>query len=139
MGLATVALLLAYGGHAFLRSGPFADRAAATLGDPAVQDELANRLTDAVIARAEDLTAGATAHPHGRRSHHRRDALGRHHPLLRPSLAAQVNADAVLLRRAQACRRLRDRLPNLVAVDLYRRGDVLGVVDALNGIAASPG
>ncbi len=55
-------------------------------------------------------------------------------PAPRPSLAAIVNARAVLLARAQACRRIRGRLPNLVAVDFYRRGDVLGVVNTLNGV-----
>jgi hypothetical protein len=55
-------------------------------------------------------------------------------PVPRASLAAVVNAHAALLARAQACRRIRHRLPNLVAVDFYRRGDVLGVVRALNGI-----
>ena len=53
-------------------------------------------------------------------------------PLPRASLAAQVNAHAALLTRVQTCRRLRHRLPNLVAVDFYRQGDVLGVVRALN-------
>jgi hypothetical protein len=53
-------------------------------------------------------------------------------PNPRPSLAAVVNARAALLARAQTCQRLRSRVPNLVAVDFYRRGDVLGVVRALN-------
>jgi hypothetical protein len=53
-------------------------------------------------------------------------------PNPRPSLAAVVNARAALLARAQTCQRLRSRVPNLVAVDFYRRGDVLGVVQALN-------
>jgi hypothetical protein len=57
-------------------------------------------------------------------------------PLPRASLAEVVNAHAALLRRAQECRRIRDRLPNLVAVDFYRRGDVLGVVRALNGLGS---
>ncbi len=57
-------------------------------------------------------------------------------PLPRASLADVVNARAALLRRAQKCRRIRDRLPNLVAVDFYRRGDVLGVVRALNGLGS---
>jgi hypothetical protein len=56
-------------------------------------------------------------------------------PVPRASLAAVVNAHAALLRRAELCRRLRHRLPNLVAVDFYRQGDVLGVVRALNGLA----
>jgi hypothetical protein len=56
-------------------------------------------------------------------------------PAPRPSLATVVNARAALLRRAQTCQRLRSHLPNLIAVDFYRRGDVFGVVDALNGVS----
>jgi hypothetical protein len=56
-------------------------------------------------------------------------------PAPRPSLAAEVNARAALLRRAERCRSIRHRLPNLVAVDFYRRGDVLGVVNTLNGVS----
>ena len=55
-------------------------------------------------------------------------------PAPRPSLAAIVNERAVLLGRARRCERIRHRLPNLVAVDFYRRGDLLGVVDELNGV-----
>ena len=55
-------------------------------------------------------------------------------PVPRASLAEVVNERGPLLRRAQTCERLRHRLPNLVAVDFYRRGDVLGVVNALNGV-----
>jgi hypothetical protein len=55
-------------------------------------------------------------------------------PVPRASNAAVVNARAALLNRARTCRRIRHRLPNLVAVDFFRRGDVLGVVDALNGV-----
>ena len=55
-------------------------------------------------------------------------------PTPRPSLAAIVNAEPALLDRARTCERIRDHLPNLVAVDFYRRGDVLSVVKALNGI-----
>ena len=53
-------------------------------------------------------------------------------PFPRPRNAAQVNAFPALLRRARLCERLRDRLPNLVAVDFYEQGDVLGVVRELN-------
>jgi hypothetical protein len=56
-------------------------------------------------------------------------------PAPRPSLAEIVNAHQALLARARTCERLRKRIPNLVAVDFYRRGDVFGVVDALNGLA----
>jgi hypothetical protein len=55
-------------------------------------------------------------------------------PAPRPSLAAIVNERAVLLGRARRCERIRHRLPNLVAVDFYRRGGLLGVVDELNGV-----
>jgi hypothetical protein len=55
-------------------------------------------------------------------------------PAPRASLAEIVNARAALLGRARACERIRHRLPNLVAVDFFRRGDLLGVVDELNGV-----
>jgi hypothetical protein len=55
-------------------------------------------------------------------------------PVPRPSNAAKVNAYASLLRRMRECERLRRHLPNLVAVDFYRRGDLFRVVDTLNGI-----
>jgi hypothetical protein len=55
-------------------------------------------------------------------------------PLPRPSDAATVNAYGPLLRRARTCRRTRGHLPNLVAVNFYRRGDVFRVVDTLNGV-----
>ena len=53
-------------------------------------------------------------------------------PVQRPSDAAKVNAYAPLLARAQACRRIRDRLPNLLAVNFYKEGDVFRVADTLN-------
>jgi hypothetical protein len=43
-----------------------------------------------------------------------------------------------LLTRARRCQEIRHRLPNLVAVDFFRRGDVLGVVDALNRVGEDP-
>jgi hypothetical protein len=55
-------------------------------------------------------------------------------PLGKPSNAAKVNAYEPLLRRAQECRRIRKRLPNLLAVDFYKEGDVFGVADTLNGV-----
>jgi hypothetical protein len=53
-------------------------------------------------------------------------------PIPLPSNAAKVNAYDALLRRTRECQRLRGQLPNLVAVDFYRRGDVFRVVDTLN-------
>ncbi len=55
-------------------------------------------------------------------------------PVPRPSDAAKVNAYEPLLRRARECRRLRGKLPNLVAVNFYREGDTFRVVDTLNGL-----
>ncbi len=40
----------------------------------------------------------------------------------------------MLLPRAEECQQERGRLPNFVAVDFYDRGDLLGVVDTLNGL-----
>lgn len=56
-------------------------------------------------------------------------------PVPRASNAALVNAPGALLTRAQMCQRIRHRLPNLVAVDFFRRGDVIGVVNALNRVS----
>lgn len=56
-------------------------------------------------------------------------------PVPRASQAAIVNARPALLGRVETCRSLRHRLPNLVAVDFYKQGDVLGVVRTLNGLS----
>jgi hypothetical protein len=55
-------------------------------------------------------------------------------PVPKPSDAAKVNAYAPLLARAKACERIRDHLPNLLAVNFYKRGDLFKVVDTLNGV-----
>ena len=54
-----------------------------------------------------------------------------------PSNAQIVNAYDVLLRRTRACRRERRMVPNLVAVDFYRTGDLFKVARTLNGIPES--
>lgn len=54
-----------------------------------------------------------------------------------PADADSVNAYDVLLRRALECQMERGRVPNFVAVNFYDRGNVLAVVDALNGIPLS--
>ena len=51
------------------------------------------------------------------------------------SNAAKVNAYEPLLARLRECQRIRHHLPNLVAVNFYRTGDLLKVVDALNGVS----
>src|SRR4051794_8674082 len=55
-------------------------------------------------------------------------------PLPRPSDAERVNALTPLLRRVRGCGRIRHHIPNLVAVNFYRRGDLFRVVDELNGV-----
>lgn len=49
------------------------------------------------------------------------------------SNAAEANARAVLLTRAEQCQAERGLLPNFVAVDFYDRGDLFGAVNTLNG------
>ena len=56
-------------------------------------------------------------------------------PASKPSNAAIVNAYAVLLKRARQCRRERKMVPNLLAVDFYRTGDLFKVARALNGVS----
>ena len=55
-------------------------------------------------------------------------------PLPLPSDDEQVNAYGPLMRRLRECRRIRHHIPNLVAVNFYRRGDLFRVVDTLNGV-----
>ena len=55
-------------------------------------------------------------------------------PLPLPSHAEKVNAYKPFLRRARECERIRDHVPNLLAVNFYRRGDLFRVVDAINDL-----
>jgi hypothetical protein len=57
-------------------------------------------------------------------------------PTPRPSNAALVNAYDFLLHRAETCEHERSHLPNIVAVDFYRTGDLFKVVKHLNGLDA---
>jgi hypothetical protein len=53
-------------------------------------------------------------------------------PAPRPTNAEIVNAYDFLLRRARACQRERGHVPNVIAVDFYNIGDVVGVARTLN-------
>jgi hypothetical protein len=53
-------------------------------------------------------------------------------PVPKPSDARTVNAYDALLARARDCERIRKHLPNLLAVNFYKEGDVFKVVDTLN-------
>ena len=55
-------------------------------------------------------------------------------PTPKPSNAAIVNAYSFLLARAEKCAAERRHLPNLIAVDFYRTGDLFAVVNKLNGV-----
>lgn len=55
-----------------------------------------------------------------------------------PALARRVNRLRVLVGRARACHRVRGRWPNLVAVDWFDAGDLLGAVHRLNTLAGRP-
>jgi len=55
-------------------------------------------------------------------------------PAPKPSNAQIVNAYDFLLKRAQECQRERHMLPNLLAVDFYKTGDLFKVVETLNRI-----
>lgn len=55
-------------------------------------------------------------------------------PTPRPSNAQNVNAYTTLLDRVRACERMRKQVPNLIAVDFYRRGQLFDVVNTLNGV-----
>ena len=55
-------------------------------------------------------------------------------PTPKPSNAAVVNAYSFLLARAEKCAAERNHLPNLIAVDFYQTGDLLAVVNKLNGV-----
>jgi hypothetical protein len=55
-------------------------------------------------------------------------------PVPLPSDADKVNAYDPFLRRLRECQRLRHHIPNLVAVNFYRRGDLSRVVDTLNDV-----
>ena len=57
-------------------------------------------------------------------------------PVPLPSNAAKVNAYGPLLQRARDCERIRHHLPNLLAVNFYREGDVFRVVNTLNGVGS---
>jgi len=56
-------------------------------------------------------------------------------PLANPRYAEEVNHNPYLLERAQECEQKFGHIPNFVTVDFYSIGDVLGVVDSLNGVA----
>ncbi|TPW08608.1 MAG: Integral membrane protein, partial [bacterium] len=51
-----------------------------------------------------------------------------------PSNAEIVNSMDVLMTRALRCRKERGMLPNIIAVDFYKSGELFAVVDSLNGV-----
>lgn len=59
-------------------------------------------------------------------------------PAPRPTNAKVVNQKRFLLDRVEMCTELRGVRPNILAVDFYEKGDVVGAVDELNRLHASP-
>lgn len=55
-------------------------------------------------------------------------------PAPKPTNAKQVNSRGFLLDRVRRCQRQRDLTANAVAGDFYRQGELLDVVDTLNGV-----
>ena len=55
-----------------------------------------------------------------------------------PKDAELLNAREVLLPRLRECAEERGLTPNLVAVNFYRTGDLLAVIDEINGVGAAP-
>jgi hypothetical protein len=55
-------------------------------------------------------------------------------PAPKPSNAQIVNSYDFLLKRAQQCKEQRKLMPNLIAVDFYKTGNLMDVVQTLNGI-----
>ncbi len=53
----------------------------------------------------------------------------------RPSPNIPLVKRAFILKRARQCEQQRGRIPNLILTDYYDRGDVIGAVAALNGVA----
>ena len=49
-----------------------------------------------------------------------------------PEANAAIGRQSVIIRRAQACRRLLGRLPNLIAVDFYDRSGAVAAATQLN-------
>jgi hypothetical protein len=55
-------------------------------------------------------------------------------PVPRPADADKVNTYEPLVARLRTCARLRGHIPNVVAVNFYRRGELMRAVGALNGV-----
>jgi hypothetical protein len=58
-------------------------------------------------------------------------------PAPRPSNAMVVNSFPVLSQRAGVCAQERGHMPNIIAVDFYRTGDLLRVVNQMNRVPVS--
>lgn len=80
-----------------------------------------------------ELNRGSTDNDLFLVNHWVNDALG----LPSETNAAIVNATEILQARAEECRDLWAHAPNFLVVDFYEQGDLLPVVDALNGLAGA--
>ena len=55
------------------------------------------------------------------------------------TVADTVNDEDLLRDRLETCTEERELFPNLVAIDYFAQGDVLDVVDELNGVVRDRG
>jgi len=55
-----------------------------------------------------------------------------------PEFAEQVNRKDVLVSRARTCKRVRGKLPTILAVDFFGIGNTVGAARDLNGVVAKP-
>ncbi len=55
-------------------------------------------------------------------------------PNPRPSIARRVNQREFILKRTRTCQDIRGLTANMISVDFYKQGDLLGAVDTLNGL-----
>jgi hypothetical protein len=134
-------------------SDQFANRATAALGDESVRSLIVERtIIQSVVSSVVGGRAFTGIFRKGVRAVHRA-VLDRDRNMvaltvadigtivaagieaIRPALARRLETTRrVNVLRPAGCGRLRGQIPNLVAVNFYRRGDVSRVVETLNGV-----
>ena len=55
-------------------------------------------------------------------------------PVAHPALAEWTNSFEFLYPHAKKCWQVNNRIPNYVMIDHYHLGDIIEVIDSLNGI-----
>jgi hypothetical protein len=112
-GAAALVVAVAVAGEALVGSGPPAPPEDAEIKDCNGLRALCDRRLDEVVL------------PGNHNSNHWIDRFP-------PSENRRAGDRRTLLRRVRACRERMGRVPNLIAVDFYERGDVIGTARELN-------